>query len=172
MKDILCLHCTRTGTTREIMEYLAAQLGADTARVTDGIDRSGPVGYAGAGFSAIRRTLPEILAVNTPRPVPEYGAVVLGAPIWAETVCPLAKSFLQRYALALQGKVYYVITHMSQKDYRDQLNKLDVYLGEAHAGDLSLCTKNMEVSDWRTDAAAFAKRILMAKAAQEARQSE
>ena len=140
MSDTLCLYCTRTKHTKAIMEDIAEALGADLARITDGVDRHGLLGYAGAGFSAIRKELPELLSVHSPRLVSEYRTIILGAPVWAETVCPLAKAFLVRYAPIIRARMYYVITHMSDRPYEEQIARLDGYLGERHAAHLSLST--------------------------------
>ena len=95
------------------METIAAELGADMAFITDGVDRTGMLGYFNAAMTSMRKRLPDILSVKTPKPIREYDTIILGAPIWAETVCPLAKAFLKRYAPLLHGKVFYVVTHMA-----------------------------------------------------------
>lgn len=141
MSSTLCVYCTRTNHTKRIMESIAAELGADLAVITDGVNRSGMLGYVNAAFIAMRKRLPDILAVNAPRPIHEYDTIILGAPIWAETVCPLAKAFLKRYAPLIHGKVFYVVTHMADNPYEEQVQKLDSILGKPHIAHMSVSTK-------------------------------
>ena len=97
--------------------------------------------YANA-VTALKRSLPEILSVNTRMPITEYDRIILGAPIWAETVCPLAKAFLHRYGPLINGKVFYVITHMARNPYDTPISLLDDILGRPHSAHLSVSTKN------------------------------
>ena len=141
MRKTLCVYCTRTNRTKEIMETVATSLNADLVRITDGVNRAGPFGYIGAAVLALKRSLPEILAVNTPKPMAEYDRIILGAPIWAETVCPLAKAFLNRYRPLINGKVSYVVTHMADIPYDTPISQLDDILGRPHIAHLSVSTK-------------------------------
>ena len=141
MSSTLCIYCTRTNHTRGIMETIAAELDADLAVITDGVNRTGTLGYVNAAITSIRKKLLEILAVNTPKPIRAYDTIILGAPVWAETVCPLAKAFLKRYAPLLHGKVFYVVTHMADNPYEEQIQKLDGFLGKPHIAHLSVSTK-------------------------------
>ena len=142
MSKTLCVYCTRTNTTKKIIETVAASLDGDLIRITDGVNRAGPLGYVGAAVTALKRSLPEILSVNTRMPITEYDRIILGAPIWAETVCPLAKAFLHRYGPLINGKVFYVIIHMVKNPYDTPIAKLDNILGRPHSAHLSVSTKN------------------------------
>ena len=141
MSKTLCVYCTRTNHTREIMETVAASLDGDLVRITDGVNRAGPLGYAGAAVTALKRSLPEILAVNTRIPISEYDKIILGAPIWAETVCPLAKAFLHRYGPLMNGRVFYLVTHMADNPYDAAISRLDDILGRPHTAHLSVSTR-------------------------------
>ena len=151
MSSTLCVYCTRTNHTRRIMETIAAELGADLAVITDGVDRTGMLGYVNAAMTSMRKQLPDILSVKTPKPIREYDTIILGAPIWAETVCPLAKAFLKRYAPLLHGKVFYVVTHMADNPYKEQIQKLDGFLGKPHIAHLSVSTKRDSLDAEITD---------------------
>ena len=152
MSNTLCVYCTRTNHTKRIMETIAAELGADVALITDGVNRTGTLGYINAAVTAMRKRLPDILAINTPKPIREYDKIILGAPVWVETVCPLAKAFLKRYAPLIHGEVFYVVTHMADNPYEEQIQKLDGFLGKAHIAHLSVSTKkddlNEEIADF------------------------
>ena len=52
------------------METIAAELGADLAVITDGVDRTGMLGYFNAAITSMRKRLPDILSVKTPKAHP------------------------------------------------------------------------------------------------------
>lgn len=123
------------------METAASSLNGDLVQITDGVNRSGPLGYVSAAVTALKRNLPEILAVNTQTPISEYDKIILGAPVWAETVCPLAKAFLRRYRPLINGDVFYIVTHMADIPYDVPILQLDDILGKPHTAHLSVSTK-------------------------------
>ena len=89
----------------------------------------------------MRKKPPELKEVKTEKPISEYGTVILGMPIWAETTCPIAKAFLQKYGRSIRGDVAFVVTHLSDNDYDRPIAQLDAYLDRPHKAHLSLSTR-------------------------------
>ena len=147
MSDILCIYCSRSGITKSIMESAAAKLGAELCEITDGKSRRGAFGFWGAALSALGKKLPALLPVSTEKPLEDYRTVIVGMPIWSETTCPIAKSFLKNNSASIKGDVYYIVTHMSKVPYDKPISKLSGYLGKPCKGYVSVKTKNHDYRD-------------------------
>lgn len=151
----LCLYYTRTNTTKEAMENIAQILGADLAEYTDGKNRSGFFGYIGACFVSVNRSLPRICVKGSVN-FKEYDRVIIGMPVWVEGPCAIGRAFIKKYAGSLPKDVYYVVTHMGDRDYMKKIKAMDSLLGRPSAGQLSLKTKD---NDYLKDSADFAKTL-------------
>lgn len=151
----LCLYYSRTNTTKAAMERLAELLGADIAEYTDGKDRSGVMGYIGACFASMKKTLPEI-TIRGDVSLASYDRVIIGMPIWVEGPCVMGKALIRKYRDSLPQDVYYVVTHMAKIGYESKIEALDELLGRPSSGYVSLQTKD---HDYLKDAEAFAARI-------------
>ena len=147
----LCVYCTRSGLTEKLALEAAAKTDAETVKITDGKDRSGGWGYFCAAVAGLRRKLPELLPFETALPLSAYDRVILAAPIWSENVCPLLRRFLADHGKELTGRVYLLITHMSDQPYAKKIERLNDLLGKAPDGVLSVST----VGDHEAETAAF-----------------
>lgn len=83
MQDVLCIYYSRSGKTKEAMNEIAEALGAELAEISDGVDRSGRLGYIRAGMEAMRRSTHPLRPIHTQRPLHEYRLVIVGTPVWA-----------------------------------------------------------------------------------------
>lgn len=136
----LCLYYTRTNTTKEVMEAIARQIGADLAEYTDGKDRSGFLGYAGACFATVKNTLSKV-AVRGEVDLEAYDRVIIGMPIWVEGPCAIGRALIKKYHDKMPAEVYYVVTHMGNNDYMTKIKAMDSLLGRPSAGQFSVVTK-------------------------------
>ena len=57
------------------MNEIAEALGAELAEISDGVDRSGRLGYIRAGMEAMRRSTHPLRPIHTQRPLHEYRLV-------------------------------------------------------------------------------------------------
>ena len=80
MSDILIVYYSRTGKTRMVAEKLAGLLDADTAEIREAKDRSGVLGFVGAGKDTMLKRAVELVAAPDPG---GHRVVVLGMPVWA-----------------------------------------------------------------------------------------
>lgn len=142
-EKILCLYCTRTGTTKDIMEKLADKLGAELVEVTDGKDRDGKLRYFLSGYDAMKKNPPEIIAPKTRYSIRKYDKIILGTPVWAGHCSSMAKSFLMRYGTKMPEKTYLLITHMAPNPYVGVFDEMNSYLAEPCKDSLSISTKAM-----------------------------
>lgn len=151
----LCLYYTRTNTTKEVMENIAQITGADLAEYTDGKDRSGFLGYIGACFVTVNRILPK-LTVRGDIDLKAYDRVIIGMPVWAEGPCAPGRAFIKKYREYLPSNVYYVVTHMGNKDYMKKIKEMDSLLGKPSSGQFSVKTKD---NDYVKESADYAKTL-------------
>lgn len=100
---ILVVFYSRTGVTRSIADLAASilkELGGEsvsveTEEIIDLKERSGILGYLGAGRDA---ALKAEARIKPPRAKPEeFDLVVIGTPVWAFTAAPAARTFCERH---------------------------------------------------------------------------
>lgn len=99
MGDILVVYYSRTGKTRLVAEKLAGLLGADIEEITERKDRSGALGYLGAGKDAMLKRRAELTYVPS---VEGRKAVVIGMPVWGFRPPPAIRAYVD--AVDLRGK--------------------------------------------------------------------
>lgn len=106
MKTLIVFY-SRTGCTRTVSREVGRLLGADLEELRETVDRSGAGGYLRAGGDAMfKRTV--ALQATAYRPE-AYDLVILATPVWAFTVCPAIRTWLQREAANLK-KVAFICT--------------------------------------------------------------
>ena len=153
----LCLYYTRTNTTKEIMENIAKIIGADVAEYTDGKDRSGFLGYVGACFATVNNTVSKV-SIKGGINVKDYDRVIIGMPVWAEGPCAIGRALIKKYSSLMPSEVYYVVTHMGDKnDYMAKIKAMDKLLGRPSAGQVSIRTKE---NDYIRESTAFAETLV------------
>ena len=153
----LCLYYTRTNTTKEIMENIAKIIGADVAEYTDGKDRSGFLGYVGACFATVNNTVSKI-SIKGGINVKDYDRVIIGMPVWADGPCAIGRALIKKYSSLMPSEVYYVVTHMGDKnDYMAKIKAMDKLLGRPSAGQVSIRTKE---NDYIRESTAFAETLV------------
>lgn len=138
------------------MTALAANLDAEVLEITDGKDRNGVRGFIGAAIDGLRKKLPRLQPFSTAVDLNEYDRIIVGAPIWSEDICPIARAFLMKYADEINGALYCVVTHMSENTYLKKIHKLEGGMRRTVDGYLSLQTEN---NDWMPEVSAFAEKI-------------
>ncbi len=152
----LCLYYTRTNTTKQILENIAGIIGADVAEYTDGKDRSGFLGYVGACFATVNNTISKV-SIKGEINLKEYDRVIIGMPVWAEGPCAIGRALIKKYSSDMPSKVYYVVTHMGDKqDYMEKIKAMDTLLGRPSAGQVSIRTKE---NDYIKESSAFAETL-------------
>ena len=153
----LCLYYTRTNTTKEIMENIAGIIGADVAEYTDGKDRSGFLGYAGACFATVKNTISKV-SIRGEINLKEYDRVIIGMPVWVEGPCAIGRALIKKHSSVMPSEVYYVVTHMGDRhDYTAKIKAMDKLLGRPSAGQVSIRTKE---NDYIRESAAFAQTLV------------
>ena len=148
MSDILCLYYSRTGKTRAVMNDVAEALGAECVEITDGVDRSGALGFFMSGIDAMRRGTHRTQPFQTERDLEDYPLVILGTPIWAGRCSSVMRGFLKRQGLELQN-VAYVLTRSSEHKDEDIFDQMDLYTANRHLAGASICYDSVGYHFWR-----------------------
>lgn len=148
MSDILCLYYSRTGKTRAVMQDMALALDAELVEITDGIDRSGALGFFMCGIDAMRRGTHKTQPYKTERELEDYKLVVLGTPIWAGRCSSVMRGFLKRHGLELRN-VAYVLTRGSENRDEDIFDQMDLYTTRPRLAGASIRYDSVGYHFWR-----------------------
>jgi len=97
----LVVYYSRTGLTKKIATIISTKLRADLDEIIDKKDRSGAVGYMLASKDAMKKALTGITFTHDPK---DYDLIIIGGPIWAWTMTPAVRTYLDKHADALKVK--------------------------------------------------------------------
>lgn len=148
MSDILCLYYSRTGKTRAVMQDMALAMDAELVEITDGIDRSGALGFFMCGIDAMRRGTHKTQSYKTEKELEEYTLVVLGTPVWAGRCSSVMRGFLKRHGLELNN-VAYVLTRGSDHRDEDIFDQMDLYTARPRLAGASIRVDSVGYHFWR-----------------------
>jgi menaquinone-dependent protoporphyrinogen IX oxidase len=109
---ILIVYYSRTGLTKKVATSISTALNAkgfstnkgstvDLDEIIDAKKRSGAIGYVKAGKDAMQNKLTKIAYVNNPK---EYDLVIIGGPVWAWTVTPAVRTYIDKNIDTLKTK--------------------------------------------------------------------
>jgi flavodoxin len=105
---ILVVYYSRTGTTKEVAQEIASKLNADIEEIIDKKDRSGVLGFFAASKDAKNENLTELAEMKkNPK---EYNLIIIGTPVWDETVSTPVRTYLIKYKDSLPEKVAFFTT--------------------------------------------------------------
>jgi menaquinone-dependent protoporphyrinogen IX oxidase len=97
----LVVYYSRTGLTKKVATYISTKLNADLDEVIDKKSRSGPIGYMTGGRDAMKEVLTSITNAHNPK---DYDLIIIGGPVWAWTVTPAIRTYLDQNVDALRVK--------------------------------------------------------------------
>jgi menaquinone-dependent protoporphyrinogen IX oxidase len=98
---VLVVFYSRTGTTRKLAEFLSKKLEAEVDEIIDLKKRNGPIGYMIAGKDATLKRETKIRFKKDPE---KYDLVIIGTPIWAWTITPAVRAYLNQNKENLKEK--------------------------------------------------------------------
>jgi flavodoxin len=94
--NILIVYYSRTGITRKVADELAEALSADIEEIVDVKGRGGPLGFVVACKDSVRQKSARIeLSKRDPA---DYDVVVVGTPVWANTMACAVRTWLNQAA--------------------------------------------------------------------------
>jgi len=141
MKKTLIVFYSRTGITKKIGELIAKKIGGDVEELIDEKDRSGPLGYVMAGKDAALKKLTEIKPLkNNPE---DYKTIILGTPIWAYTMAPALRTYIEKNKTILKKKATAFFCTQESSGGEKTLKEMETILGKPVA-ELELSKKDIE----------------------------
>lgn len=107
----LVVYYSRTGVTRKAAKTLAGALQADVEELIDTKSRKGPIGFAGGVKDALMK---KAVPIQPPQTNPaDYGLVVIGTPVWANTMSSAVRAYLSEYAKNIKKAAVFCTTGSS-----------------------------------------------------------
>ena len=91
----LIVYFSRSGVTKKVAGRIAELLGCDLQEIVPVRGYSGLFGYLRAAIEIAKKRLPEIHALE--RSPGDYDLVVVGTPVWANTMASPVRSFFSKY---------------------------------------------------------------------------
>ena len=90
--NALILYYSRTGITKKAAEAIKEELGCECEQIFDTKDRSGALGYLGAGKDATTKALTELKPIL--RDPGKYDLLIIGTPVWAFTMATPIRTYI------------------------------------------------------------------------------
>lgn len=90
--NALIIFYSRTGITRKVAEAVKEELGCECEEIFDTKDRSGAMGYLGAGKDATMKALTELKPIL--RDPEKYDLLIIGTPVWAFTMSTPVRTYI------------------------------------------------------------------------------
>jgi flavodoxin len=88
----LVVYYSRTGTTKKVAEIIAQKIDADIEEIIDKKSRKGVLGFLSGGKDAVTKAA---TSIEEPKKNPDdYDIVVIGTPVWAGTMAPAIRTYL------------------------------------------------------------------------------
>jgi len=91
---ILVAYYSRTGNTKKAGEAIAKELKSDSDEIADLKNRSGIIGWFGAGADAYRKKLTRIRTRKEPE---SYDMILVGTPIWSGNMSAAVRTYLTNH---------------------------------------------------------------------------
>lgn len=97
----LIVYYSRTGLTKKVAISISKKIDAELDGIIDKKDRSGAIGYMTAGKDAMKNNPTDIIYEKDPK---YYDVIIIGGPVWAWTVTPAIRTYLDKNAKILKDK--------------------------------------------------------------------
>jgi flavodoxin len=156
MKKTLVIFYSRTGTTKKVGEEIAKSLNSDIEEIIDKKNRSGAIGWLGAGKDAMKNKLTEINGV-TKNPS-DYDTIIIGTPVWGGSISPAIRTYITINREILSGKklAFFSTCGSSVGKSFVQMQEL---IGKNPSSSLSLLTKEVKDNNYNDKLNKFIEEI-------------
>lgn len=136
---ILIVYYSRTNITKKVALELRERLGCDIEEIIDLKDRSGMIGYIGAGRDVMRKKVADIK--DTKFNPFDYDLVLVGTPCWVGTMSLATMAYFKKYKGSFK-KIGVFVTQGSERRQKifDEIEKIS---GLKNEFGLQLSTKEI-----------------------------
>lgn len=154
MKTLIVFY-SRTGFTKKVCLELAVKLQAEVEEIIDTKSRKGPIGWLYAGRDASRKM--STLIAQTQKDPAQYDLVVLGTPVWAWTLTPAIRAYLEQNRAKIKKAAF--LCTMGGSGDNGTFQGMEELLGQKPAATLALKTKQVAGSQYAAELDKFAEQI-------------
>lgn len=154
---VLVVYYSRTGTTKKVGENISFWLKAKREEIIDEKNRKGPIGYIKGGRDATKKELTQISKQEwNPR---DFNMIIIGTPIWAWTVSPAVRTYIEQYKDVLKEKELGFFCTMGANGDKQAFAEMEKIIGRKPRAVLALKTKDVVQSNYETAIRDFVKRL-------------
>ncbi len=157
MDDLKCLvvYYSRTGYTRKVAEAVAGELRCEAEALAEEKNRRGPIGFLGGVKDAVLKNTSTI--EEPARKLSNYDLVVIGTPVWANSVSPAGRALLMQAGKTMPEAAFFLTTRKS--GIENTFKQMSELCGREPAARLALTDGQIKKGDWKTRVAEFAENI-------------
>lgn len=154
---ILVVYYSRTGITKKVGENLSLWLKAKREEILDETNRKGPIGYVKAGRDATAKKLTKISKQEwDPK---EFNMIIIGTPVWAWTITPAIRTYINQYNDILKEKELAFFCTMGSNGDKNVFEEMERLIGRKPRATLSLKTKDLVRSNYENAIRNFVKKL-------------
>lgn len=153
----LIVYYSRTGTTKKVGENISFWLKAKREEVIDEKNRKGPIGYVIAGKDATNKKFTKISKQEwDPK---EFNMIIIGTPVWAWTITPAIRTYIEKYKDILKEKELGFFCTMGANGDKQTFEVMEKLIGRKPKATLALKTKEVVQSEYETKIREFVKKL-------------
>lgn len=154
---------SRTGTTRKVASAISKTLKCDMEEIVDTKNRSGVLGYLGAGRDAAMKKLTEI--EKTKHNPALYKLVIIGTPVWAQTMSSPIRTYITKNREHFKGAKMAFFCTMYGTGSKNTFADMEELCGKTPIGVLELTTKEVQNEEFVNKVNGVVGKIASRKAA-------
>lgn len=155
MPKTLVVFYSRTGNTRAVASAIVQAMGADVEEIVDRKQRKGIFGFLMAGKEA---TFKQAAEIKEPAKNPaDYDLVLIGTPVWANTMCSAVRTYLTSKKDALPDVAFFLTTAMSGVD--STFKNMQKVTGKAPVATLAVMEKTVKRGEFGDAVRDFVARL-------------
>jgi len=153
----LVVYYSKTGITKKVAENISFWLKANREEILDEKEWRGAIGYLKAGRDAAEKKLTKI---SEPEWDPaDFNMVIIGTPVWAWTMTPAIRTYIEKYKDVLKEKELGFFCTMARNGDKRAFKAMEELIGRKPRAFLSLKTKEVVQSKYETAVREFVKKL-------------
>ena len=153
--NVLVVFYSRSGTTRKVASVLARMLDADSEEIVDIGGRAGPFGYLRSLIEAVNGRPADIARAK--RDAAGYDLVVIGTPVWADSVSSPVRAYLVANRSRLQRVAFFCC--FGRRRSKAALTQMRALAGKAPLAECELTARESLHSEASQVLSEFVERI-------------
>ncbi len=147
--NVLVVYYSRSGNTKKIAEKIVKKLKADIDEIKDLKNRKGIIGFLSGGKDVVTKKLTKIEFEKNPY---KYDLVIIGTPVWASTMTPAIKTYLEKNKDIAKAAVFCTYGASEGRTFTDIREKIGKVVAE-----MGLLTREINECDGKLNK--FLKKI-------------